>query len=59
MRGLLPKRRTHQEIERADDLLLRKHDAYFQTWLKKAAENRLKREKPSSGTSLSSRKTQR
>jgi hypothetical protein len=33
MAGLLPKKRSPEEIERADTLLLKKHDAYFQAWL--------------------------
>jgi len=34
MAGLLPKRRAQHEIARADDQLLRKHEAYLEAWLK-------------------------
>jgi hypothetical protein len=34
MAGLAPKKRSQQEIERADNLLLRRHEAYLEAWLK-------------------------
>jgi hypothetical protein len=34
MPGLIPKRRSRQEIERADDRLLRKHKEYLEAWVK-------------------------
>lgn len=36
MPGLLPKRRTRQEIARAEVTLLQRHDEYFQAWLRNA-----------------------
>jgi hypothetical protein len=35
MPGLIPKRRSREEIERADELLLRKHKEYLQEWMKR------------------------
>lgn len=34
MAGLVPKRRTRQEIDLANNLLLQRHSEYLQAWLK-------------------------
>jgi hypothetical protein len=59
MAGLLPKRRTPQEIERADTLLLRKHDAYFEAWIRRAKQDAKKQVKEPHAPKAAPRKTAR
>jgi hypothetical protein len=38
MPGLLPKRRAQHDIKRADEKLLKKHQAYLEAWLRAAEQ---------------------
>jgi hypothetical protein len=38
MAGLVPKRKTRDEIERANEEFLRRHRAYLEAWVSKKAQ---------------------
>jgi hypothetical protein len=56
MAGLVPKRRTQQQIQRAEDQFLKQHDAYLNAWLKASQSGpRLRGRPPTSSNEVRSR----
>ena len=49
MAGLLSKRRTQQEIQRADLTLLKKHDAYLEAWVRAESKSSRVSARPDKG----------
>lgn len=49
MAGLVPKRRTSDELERANNQLLEKHREHLQSWINKKEDTKAKESGPKLG----------